>query len=222
MNIKTMALSVCIASAAAAFAAPAYAQFGGLAGSLLNGRANNAASAAAAATAAATPITAVEAPAPELLASPQPIEGSTGKYMSPFTSDGVTAGWVTKAMSVKASSAVGSMVGSYAGERVAQEATMRMASMVPSPGLGMLGQRAGKAMGASAGRAMALQAIGGEEFLKSSTDLSFNSIEEMAVFMYVNHSTHADYAKIVDATASIYPEFKTAYGPALQSATLKQ
>ena len=155
------------------------------------------------------------------LVSPKPIEGTTGKYMSPFTSDGVTAGWVTKAMSVQATGAVGSMVGSAAGQYAANKAANQMASMVPIPGMGFLAQRAGKAAGEAAGRGMALQSIGGESFLKSSTDLSFNTLQEMAVYMYVNHSTHPDYAKIVEATAAIYPDFRAAYGPALQTASLK-
>jgi hypothetical protein len=221
MNIKTLALTAGITAITAATAAPAYAQFGGL-GALMSGRNSTAANAVNAAAAASAPITAVAARGtPDQLASPKAIEGTTGKYMSPFTSDGVTAGWVTKAMGVKASGAVGSMVGSAAGNYAANKATNQMASMVPIPGMSFLAQRAGKAAGEAAGRGMALQSIGGEEFLKSSTDLSFNSLQDMAIYMYVNHSTHPDYAKIVDATASIYPEFKTAYGPALQTASLK-
>ncbi len=221
MNAKSIAVAACAALTMTAVASPASAQFGALAGAMMGGRGNSAANAAAAVANANAPITAVAAPAPSLLVSPKPIEGTTGKFMSPFTSDGVTAGWVTKSMSVAASGAVGSMVGNYAGQKMAEKASMQMASMIPIPGMGMLGQRAGKSMGAAAGRGIALQAIGGEAFLKSSTDLSFNSLQDMAVYMYVNHSTHADYAKIVDATASIYPEFKTIYGPALQAATLK-
>jgi hypothetical protein len=225
MKIKTLALGASITVAVVASAAPAFAQFG-LANALLrnSSNANSAASAATAAAnlaASAAPITAVSAPAPELLASPKAIEGTTGKFMSPFTSDGVTAGWVTKAMSVKASGAVGAMAGSAAGQYAANKAANQMASIVPIPGMSFLAQRAGKAAGEAAGRGMALQSIGGEAFLKSSTDLSFNTLQEMAIYMYVNHSTHPDYAKIVDATTTIYPDFKAAYGPALQTASLK-
>ncbi len=222
MKIKAMAFAASVAAILATSAAPAHAQFGGFAGALMNSRNNGTMNAVNAAAAATAPITAVAARGtPDQLASPKPIEGTTGKYMSPFTSDGVTAGWVTKAMAVKAAGAVGSMAGTAAGNYAANKAANQMASMVPIPGMGFLAQRAGKAAGEAAGRGMALQSIGGEEFLKSSTDLSFNSVQDMAIYMYVNHSTHPDYAKIVDATASIYPEFKTAYGPALQTASLK-
>lgn len=145
--------------------------------------------------------------APSALTAPPPIEGSAGKYASPFTSDGVTAGWVTKSMSVKAAGQIGSMAGNYAGQKAMEQ--------VPFVG-GFLGKKAGAAMG----RGIALRAIGGEEFLRTSTDLSFNSLNDMALFMYVNYSTNPEYQKILDATYAIYPDFQAAYMPALQSASV--
>ena len=94
--------------------------------------------------------------APTALTAPTPIEGSAGKYASPFTSDGVTAGWVTKSMQVKAAGQIGSMAGNYAGQKAMEQ--------VPFVG-GFLGKKAGAAVG----RGVALKAIGGEEFLRSST-----------------------------------------------------
>lgn len=138
------------------------------------------------------------APDPSTLTAPTPIEGNAGKYMSPFTSDGVTAAWVTKSMQVKASGQLGAMAGQYAGQKAMEN--------VPFVG-GMLGKRAGQAMG----RSIALKAIGGEEFLRSSSDLSFNTTEDMATYMYVNYSTHAEYKQILEATYAIYPEFKDVY-----------
>ncbi|MFD1190764.1 hypothetical protein [Phenylobacterium conjunctum] len=144
--------------------------------------------------------------APTSLKAPTPIEGTTGKYASPFTSDGVTAGWVTKSMQVKAAGQIGSMAGNYAGQKAMEQ--------VPFVG-GFLGKKAGEALG----RQAALSAIGGEAFIRSSTDLSFNSLNDMALFMYVNYSSNPDYQKILDATYAIYPEFQTAYLPALQAAS---
>ncbi|MDO8378039.1 hypothetical protein [Phenylobacterium sp.] len=145
--------------------------------------------------------------APSALTAPAPIEGSAGRYASPFTSDGVTAGWVTKSMQVKAAGQIGSMAGNYAGQTALEQ--------VPFVG-GFLGKKAGAAMG----RGIALKAIGGEEFLRSSTDLSFNSLNDMALYMYVNYSANPEYQKILDATYAIYPEFQTAYLPALQTASV--
>jgi hypothetical protein len=145
--------------------------------------------------------------APSALTAPTPIEGSAGAYASPFTSDGVTAGWVTKAMQVKAAGQIGSMAGNYAGQKAMEQ--------VPFVG-GFLGKKAGAAMG----RSIALKSIGGEEYLRSSTDLSFNSYSDMAVFMYVTHGSDADYQKILQATYAIYPDFEAAYLPALQAASV--
>ena len=78
----------------------------------------------------------------------------------------------------------------------------------------------GKKVGAMAGRSIALQSIGGETFIRSSTDLSFNSLSDMAVYIYVNYSANPDYQKVLEATYAIYPEFQTAYLPALQSASV--
>jgi hypothetical protein len=149
-----------------------------------------------------------EMPAPATLAAPKPIEGNTGKYMSPFTSDGVTAEWITKSLKVKASGQIGAMAGQYAGQKAMEN--------VPFVG-GMLGKAAGQKIG----REVALKAIGGEEFLKSSSDLSFDSMQDMAVYLYVNYSTHPEYQKILEATWAIYPEFKDAYLPAVLNAPKK-
>ena len=144
--------------------------------------------------------------APSELKAPAPIEGDAGRYASPFTSDGVTAGWVTKSMQVKAAGQIGAMAGSYAGQKALEN--------VPFVG-GFLGQKAGAAIGNS----MALSAIGGEEFIRETTDLSFDSLQDMAVYMYVNYSANPEYEKILDATFALYPDFQTAYYPALQAAS---
>jgi hypothetical protein len=144
-------------------------------------------------------------PKPDALAAPTPIEGTTGKYMSPFTSDGVTAGWVTKAMSVAMGAKLGGMAGQYAGQKAMEQ--------VPFVG-GMFGKSLGQKMGSAA----ALEAIGGAAVLTDTSDLSFNSLNEMAVYMYVNYSTHPEYAKILKATSAIYPQMDETYTQALYAA----
>lgn len=130
-------------------------------------------------------------------AAPKPLEGTAGAFMSPFTSDGVTAEWVTKAMKVQASGDIGGAVG--------QIAANQLLSNIPFAGM-----FAGSATKALA-RSMAMKSIGGEAFLKSSSDLSFNTLPDMAQYMYAFHSGHPEYARIVKATAAIYPEFANAY-----------
>jgi hypothetical protein len=156
----------------------------------------------AAALAGAILLSAVAAPSYAQLKGPAPIEGSTGKYMSPYTSDGVTAAWVTKSMQVKAAGQIGSMAGNYAGQKAMEQ--------VPFVG-GYLGKKAGAALGRSA----ALQAIGGEAFLRSTSDLSFNTLQELAQFIYLNFGANADFNQILKATYAIYPELESIYPAAV-------
>ncbi|HEX8444601.1 MAG TPA: hypothetical protein VF631_13240 [Allosphingosinicella sp.] len=129
--------------------------------------------------------------------APKPLEGNGGKFMSPFTSDGVTAEWVTKAMKVKASGELGQAAGQIAGDQLLSNI----------PFAGMFAGEATKKLARDA----AMKSIGGEEFLKSSSDQSFDTLEDMAGYMYAYHATHADYAAIVEAAAGIYPEFGPLY-----------
>jgi hypothetical protein len=146
------------------------------------------------------------APAQLAAVAPQPIYGNTGSYMCPYTEDGVVADWVDKAINAKLGAAIGSQAGAYAGRKALEN--------VPFFG-GMLGQRVGDA----AGRAIAIQASGGWDHIRATSDLSFNSLDDMAVYLYVHHSAHPHFQKVLDATYEIYPDFREAYMPALYRAS---
>lgn len=149
---------------------------------------------------------AIAPPAQLAAIAPQPIYGNTGEFMSPYTEDGVVAAWVDKALNAKLGAAVGRQAGSYAGRKAMEN--------VPFIG-GMLGQRAGDA----AGRKIAIEASGGWEHIKETSDLSFNSLDDLAVYLYATNSSHPDYAKVLEATYEIYPDLRTAYMPAIQNAS---
>jgi hypothetical protein len=144
-------------------------------------------------------------PRPDQVAVPVPILNNSGTYMSPYTQDGVLAPWVDKAIKVKMASQGGAMVGSY----VAQQAL----SQIPFVG-GFLGDKAGGA----AGRAIALQAIGGDEYLKSTSDISFNNMDDLAVYMFAKNSTHPAYSDALSSTMEIYPDLKEGYARAIDKA----
>ena len=144
--------------------------------------------------------------APNLIKAPQPIVGNTGKYMSPYTEDGTVAAWVEKGRNAGMGASLGGFVGAQAGQKVAEN--------IPFVG-GLLGQK----LGETAGRAIALKMVGGEEFIRANSDLSFNSVNELAVYMYAKNSTHKDFAEALKLTQDIYPELKTAYYPAIISAS---
>jgi hypothetical protein len=144
--------------------------------------------------------------APNLIKAPQPIVGNTGKYMSPYTEDGTVAAWVEKGRNAGMGASLGGFVGAQAGQKVAEN--------IPFVG-GFLGQK----LGETAGRAIALKMVGGEEFIRANSDLSFNSVNDLAVYMYAKNSAHKDFAEALKLTQDIYPELKTAYYPAIISAS---
>ena len=143
--------------------------------------------------------------APANIRAPAPILGNSGKYMSPYTEDGTVAVWVEKGRSASAGSAIGGFLGAQAGQKMAEQ--------IPFFG-GIIGQ----AVGESAGRAIAMKMVGGEAFIRANSDLSFNSVQDLAVYMYAKNSAHKDFAEALKLTQEIYPELKTAYYPAIYSA----
>tara|TARA_R110002051_G_scaffold273597_1_gene334226 strand:+ start:2651 stop:3184 length:534 start_codon:yes stop_codon:yes gene_type:complete len=139
------------------------------------------------------------------LMAPEPIEGNSGQYMSPYTSDEVVAEWVDKAINAKMGASLGGTAGRYAGEKMMEN--------VPFVG-GFLG----KSVGESIGRGIAMDAVGGEEFIRQTSDLSFNSVDDLALYLFVEHSQRENFQQVLAATQEIYPELKTAYEPTVRSA----
>ncbi|MBF0205129.1 MAG: hypothetical protein HQK67_12700 [Desulfamplus sp.] len=143
---------------------------------------------------------------PKELKAPEPIAGNSGLYMCPYTSDGVMAEWTDKAINAKIGSTVGSVAGAYAGQKALEQ--------VPFVG-GLLGQQVGEKIG----REVAIKSCGGMEYIKETSDLSFNNIDQMAVYLYVKHSSHEHYQSALNAAQEIYPELKTRYSQALIEAS---
>ena len=77
-------------------------------------------------------------PAPDTIVAPTPIEGNTGKYMCPFTSDDTICEWVSSGIGAKAGANVGSVVGAYAGQKALEQ--------IPFVG-GFIGQKVGRKIG---------------------------------------------------------------------------
>lgn len=146
-------------------------------------------------------------PAPEQLRSPKPIQSSAGKFLSPYTSDGTVAEWVVKGRAAKLGGALGNMAGQKAGEKAL--------SAVPIFG-SWLGGKAGDKMG----RAMALRWVGGEAAMRASSDLSFNSIDDMIVYLYTEGypAKSKDWKDVYDLTKAIYPELEERWADAIKNA----
>jgi hypothetical protein len=141
------------------------------------------------------------APAAANLPVPEPIYGNTGQYFSPFTEDGTVTPWVEKALTASAGAGIGNAAGAYLGQKALEN--------VPFVG-GFLGGMAGKA----AGREIALNVVGGWEYVKETSDLSFNSLEDMARYMAAKNSAHPQYADVLKATNGIYPDLMQAMASA--------
>lgn len=147
-------------------------------------------------------------PLPDMVLAPTPIDGNSGAYMCPYTKDGVVAEWVDKALNAKLGSTIGQTAGAYAGAKAMEQ--------VPFVG-GFLGAKVGEKLG----REVAITASGGWDFIKRTSDQSFNNANDMAVFIYAKYSTTPHYAEALNATYEIYPELKQTYFSAIQNAPRK-
>ncbi len=140
------------------------------------------------------------------------IEDNSGEYLSPYTSDGVTAEWVNKAINAKMGSAAGSAVGAAAGAYAGRKALESVpgGSLIGSFFGGMAGSKAGQ----NVGRDAAIQASGGWEYIRETSDLSFRSLNDMARWMTTVHGQKSNFQEVLNATLQVYPELQ----PALASA----
>lgn len=130
------------------------------------------------------------APAQDILRLPQPLPGSGGQYMSPFTEDDTVAPWVEKGLAVSAGMSAGSAVGN-------------LAAASQNGSAALIG--AGATLAA---REMALQAVGGWEFIKANSDLSFNTAADLARDLHFRHAGHPQYRDVLAAVYPIYPEIQ--------------
>ncbi|HAD45012.1 MAG TPA: carboxyl-terminal protease-like protein, partial [Alcanivorax sp.] len=134
------------------------------------------------------------------------------EYLSPYTSDGVTAEWVNKAINAKMGSAAGSAVGAAAGAYAGRKALESVpgGSLIGSFFGGMAGSKAGQ----NVGRDAAIQASGGWDYIRETSDLSFRSLNDMARWMTTVHGQKSNFQEVLNATLQVYPELQ----PALASA----
>lgn len=144
-------------------------------------------------------------PSPTELTIPTPILNNSGEYMCPYTQDGVVAMWCDKAVNASIGSSIGSIAGAYAGQKALEQ--------VPFVG-GFLGQKAGSAIG----RKVAIEASGGWDYIKETSDMSFKTIDEMIVWIYATKHNSEHYDDVNKAVSNIYPEFNKRFVAAIKAA----
>ncbi|MCK7550798.1 S41 family peptidase [Marinobacter goseongensis] len=129
---------------------------------------------------------------------------NSGAYLSPYTSDGVTAEWVNKALNANLGATAGSAIGGVAGAYAANKAL----ESIPFAGVfgGMLGAGAGK----SIGRNTAIEASGGWDFIRATSDQSFRSLADMATYLRTTYGTEASFNEVMAAASQVYPELADA------------
>lgn len=131
-----------------------------------------------------------------------------GEFMSPYTSDGVLAEWVNIGTNASIGGTVGSGVGAAAGSMVADQ----VLDSVPFAGL--IGGMIGSQMGKDAGREAAISASGGWETIRDSSDMSFDSLRDMAVYLTQKYGREPTYGDAMQVTLQVYPELEGALASA--------
>ncbi len=139
-----------------------------------------------------------------VLEAPQPIAASTGKYLLPYKANGESTEWANKVFNVAASKIVGEKAGDAAANAVA--------SKIPFGGFasGLVKKKTKEVT--------ALALLGGPEYIKQTSELSFNSLSDYALYLHVNHSKEAGFQQSLAAAMAIYPELENSYESSIQQA----
>lgn len=149
-------------------------------------------------------------PSPDLVIAPAPRLDNGGKFLSPYTRDGTVALWVDKGINAKTGAVIGRTVGAYIGQKALEQ--------VPFVG-GLLGAVAGDAIG----RKVAIAACGGWDYIRSTSDTSFDSSDDMAVYVYATYAGKSEhYGEVVQAAWAVYPRVKKRWHGAIRRAPRRQ
>jgi len=157
-------------------------------------------------------------PPPSKINSPIPIRGNNGKYMSPFTSSGAVAPW---AQGRSEENDYGFKVAEAVAEFAVENAGNRTSKYVPVVGQ-VLNIATHKAK-LEIRRIAEIKKVEAEmlklaDDAKASSDISFNSIDDLAVYLYSKNSTHPDYVRVLSLVQKIYPELEQRYIDAVDKA----
>ena len=125
--------------------------------------------------------------------APRPHPDNSGKFFLPYDANGQLTAWANKALEAQ----IGAAVGGKAGEKAGQMA----ASKIPLAGglLAMGAKKKGKELGA-------LAALGGADFIRQTSSVSFDRLEDLSLYLHLNYAGHADYVKAFAAAMALYPD----------------
>ncbi len=143
------------------------------------------------------------------LTPPTPAADMSGKYVSPFKSDGSVTDWAEKSWSEEVSKNIAGNIGSNVGSQVGSALGGGWGSLI--------GASAGKVGARKATHEAFLLALGGEDYIRETSELSFNSLAELSKYLYVVNSDHPQYKEALNAAMYLYPELEDVYPETLES-----
>ena len=143
-----------------------------------------------------------------VLDAPAPIATNSGKYLLPYKANGEMTEWAGKALNAE--------VGKLVGEKAGDAATRAVASKVPFGGL------AGGLIKKKTKEIAAVTALGGAEYLKNTSELSFDSLDQYAIFLHVRHSADANYQQVLATAMAVYPDLEGRFDAAIKDAYQQQ
>jgi len=148
--------------------------------------------------------------------APTPITGNSGKFMCPFTASGTIAYWAQDAVLEKDN---GSELAAKTAGAVGRNTAKNSLKFVPY-GLGeLIGEKTGETAARAVTRKNITPQLPAMDVVISTSDISFNTAEDLAVYMYAKNSSHAQYPQVLELTTRVYPELLKIYAGAVEKAT---
>lgn len=127
----------------------------------------------------------------------EPIFGNSGKFLLPFDEGGNPTAWADKALNAQ--------VGAMAAEKATDSAINAAAAKVPFGGF-LAGAAKSKAKGAGA-----IVAIGGWDFIKESSSLSFDRLDDYSIYMHAEFNGLPGYEQALAAAMAVYPKLEKSH-----------
>jgi len=134
----------------------------------------------------------------------EPRYDSEGEFVFPYKDDGFMTEWAEKSLTAQAGSEAGALVGDAAADSIA--------SRVPFGGL------AGGLIRGKSREIGAVTAVGGWEFIRQTSELSFDSLNEFSVYMHAEFQGLPDYEQALAAAMAIYPKLERSHKRAVDRA----
>jgi hypothetical protein len=135
---------------------------------------------------------------------PDTADGNSGKYLFPYTEYGELTPWADKALHA----AVGAEVGAMA----AEEGTKMLASQVPFAGL------FASSITNKSKETAAILAVGGWDYIRETSEVSFDSLKDLSVYMHAEFYGDPDYETALQAATAIYPKLERGHKKAIDKA----